>query len=70
MTADALFRALCGNAPQQPVFIDIPAPNSHAKALVERYGMTSVFPTARMYRGHAPVLPLERIYGLTTLELG
>jgi hypothetical protein len=32
--------------------------------------MTPVFSTRRMYRGPAPVLDLERVYGVTTLELG
>jgi hypothetical protein len=29
-----------------------------------------VFETARMYTGGDPGLPLERIYGITTFELG
>ena len=33
-------------------------------------GLTPVFETARMYRGPAPALPLERIFGITTFELG
>jgi hypothetical protein len=41
-----------------------------ARALFERYGLKPVFETARMYRGPVPVLPLDRIYGITTFELG
>ena len=29
-----------------------------------------VFETARMYRGSVPALPLNRIFGVTTFELG
>jgi len=29
-----------------------------------------VFETARMYKGPAPQLPVERIFGVTTFELG
>jgi hypothetical protein len=29
-----------------------------------------VFETARMYKGSAPVLPLDNIFGVTTFELG
>jgi len=32
--------------------------------------MRPVFEAARMYRGPAPDLPLEHIYGITTFELG
>ena len=38
--------------------------------LVERHGMALEFETARMYRGRAPDLPLDEIYGITTFELG
>jgi hypothetical protein len=32
--------------------------------------LTQRFETARMYKGPAPSLPLERIFGVTTFELG
>jgi len=44
--------------------------NSEAVALAERHGMKVVFETARMYRGDRPALPLERVFGITTFELG
>lgn len=67
--ADALFRALAAKAPGE-VFLDLPQPNAAAGAMAERYSMKPVFETARMYRGPAPELPLMRIYGITTFELG
>lgn len=33
-------------------------------------GLTPAFETARMYLGLAPDLPLQGIFGITTLELG
>lgn len=33
-------------------------------------GLAPVFETARMYRGAMPRLPLERIFGITSFELG
>jgi hypothetical protein len=33
-------------------------------------GMGRSFETARIYRGPAPELPLDRIIGITSLELG
>ncbi len=68
--ADLLFRALAAEAPPGPVFLDPPEPNAHAMALAERHGLTPSFETARMYRGLAPDLPLARIFGITTFELG
>lgn len=69
--AEALFGALTSRAaPDEPVFLDIPEPHAAARALVARHGMEMVFETARMYTGQAPAMPLERIYGVTTFELG
>jgi GNAT superfamily N-acetyltransferase len=68
--ADQLFQALTDKAGTGPVFLDIPGPNKAARALCERHGMAPVFETARMYRGPAPELPLDRIFGITTFELG
>lgn len=68
--ADILFRALAATVNGQPVFLDCPEPNRSATDLATRYGLLPVFETARMYRGGAPDIPLRRIYGITTLELG
>lgn len=68
--ADILFRALCADRAGETVFIDMPLPNRGAMALAERYGMVPGFETSRMYRGPAPELPVDRIFGVTTLELG
>jgi hypothetical protein len=68
--ADLLFRALSGARPGQALYLDLPEPNVAASRLAERYGLKPVFETARMYRGDAPDLPLERICGITTFELG
>jgi hypothetical protein len=68
--ADLLFRALVALGRRGPVFIDMPEPNRAARHLAERHGMTPMFETARMYRGPQPALPLERIYGISSLELG
>lgn len=68
--ADVLFRALASRVTEGPVFLDVPEPNRPGVALAERYGMTPAFETARMYRGADPALPLDRIFGITTFELG
>ena len=67
--ADDLFRALAVSV-AAPIFLDAPEPNGAALALAERYGLAPCFETARMYAGRAPELPLQRLYGITTFELG
>lgn len=68
--ADILFRALCALRPGGTVYLDMPDPSGPARALAARYGLQPAFETTRMYRGPAPSLPLERIYAITSLELG
>ena len=68
--AEALFGSLAAEAGGEPVFLDVPEPNAAARALAERYGLAPSFETARMYRGPDPGLPLARIFGITTFELG
>lgn len=68
--ADTIFSELAGFAPGAPVFLDSPEPNAAAALLARRHGLEPMFETARMYRGPASVLPLGRIYGITSFELG
>ena len=68
--AEDLFLAVTAQLSGQPIFLDLPETNSDARRLAERHGLAPVFETARMYRGRAPELPLERIFGITTFELG
>ena len=68
--ADLLFCALAQQADHAPIFLDCPEPNVSATELALKYGLSPVFETARMYRGQEPVLPLARIFGITTFELG
>jgi GNAT superfamily N-acetyltransferase len=69
-TAGAIFEALAAEAKNGRVYLDVPVDNAAAITLAESYGLEPVFETARMYRGPAPSMPLDRIYGITTLELG
>ncbi|MBP5858803.1 GNAT family N-acetyltransferase [Marivibrio halodurans] len=69
--ARALFSTLTrGRTTGRPVYLDTPSDNPAAVALAERMGLTPVFETARMYRGPDPRLPIERIFGITSFELG
>ncbi len=69
--ADGLFNALKAAAGKDAkIYLDTPQANPEAMALARRHGMVPVFETARMYTGLAPALPLQRLYGITTFELG
>lgn len=69
--AESLFIALrSGVKPGSPIFLDIPEINKNAVALAESHYMKVVFETARMYTGTFPDLPLDRLFGVTTFELG
>ena len=68
--ADTLFQDLSGCAVNAPLFLDVPETNPAAVMLAQRHGMQIVFETARMYTGPVPPLPIERIFGVTTFELG
>ncbi|WP_201278931.1 GNAT family N-acetyltransferase [Leptolyngbya iicbica] len=69
--ADTLFQHFIAHVPAgQPFYLDVPEVNEAAVALAQRYGLTSMFETARMYLPEPPQLPTERIFGVTTFELG
>jgi ribosomal protein S18 acetylase RimI-like enzyme len=68
--ADRLFRGAVAAAPGEPVFLDVPEANPAAVALAESHGMRPVFETARMYTGKPWPIPLPRLFGVTTFELG
>ncbi|ASP39118.1 GNAT family N-acetyltransferase [Bacterioplanes sanyensis] len=69
--ASALFEALAATTTENDaIFIDIPEVNPAALSLVQQHDMQTAFETARMYTGTAPDLPLNRIYGVTSFEIG
>ncbi|MDD4735526.1 MAG: GNAT family N-acetyltransferase [Kiritimatiellae bacterium] len=70
-TADRLYRALLNRVkPDEPVYLDIPGNHPEARLLAEKHRMKTVFGTARMYSRNEPKLATQRIFGITTFELG
>jgi GNAT superfamily N-acetyltransferase len=67
--AELIFAALVGPKGGE-VFLDVPEPNHNAIALAEAHGLAPVFETARMYSGPIRPVALERLFGVTTFELG
>lgn len=68
--ASAVLSALITAVGGGEIFLDSPAVNPGAAALTREYGLTPVFETARMYTGAIPPLALERVFGVTSFELG
>lgn len=69
--AAALFDAVVDRLPDGvDVSLDTPEDNKAAVEIAVHAGLAPVFETARMYRGDDPGLPLSRIFGVTTFELG
>jgi GNAT superfamily N-acetyltransferase len=69
--AEALFIALKSKVnPGELIYLDVPEMNQAAVSLAENHQMKLVFETARMYTGTFPDLPLTRLFGLTSFELG
>jgi GNAT superfamily N-acetyltransferase len=69
-TADRLFVQLTRFAVGQLVYLDVPEKNPAALDLARKYEMAEVFGCARMYLGPAPEVAHQRIFGVTTFELG
>lgn len=70
LAANALYSHLAGFAAGGPLFLDTPETNPAAMELVHQHGMIEVFGCARMYLGPPPALAHERVFGVTTFELG
>jgi GNAT superfamily N-acetyltransferase len=68
--ANALYARLAEFAAGGPLYLDAPENNPSAIEFVQRQGMIEVFGCARMYLGSPPQLAHERIFGVTTFELG
>ena len=68
--AEATFAALVAAAGPGEVFLDVPSVNRDAVALAHDHGLAPVFETARMYTGAIRPVRLERVFGVTTFELG
>ncbi|OSJ15999.1 GNAT family N-acetyltransferase [Bradyrhizobium canariense] len=68
--AEAIVQALLESANGGEIFLDVPAVNREAIALAESLGLKPVFETARMYTGPIAPLRIDRVFGVTSFELG
>jgi hypothetical protein len=70
VAAEVVLSALLAGAGGGEIFLDVPSINRDAVALARDLGLAPVFETARMYTGMIPPLRSERVFGVTTFELG
>ncbi len=68
--AEELYKACLNSVIDEPLYIDIPAINQGAANLVNMYKASYVFECARMYYGQPPNVEIDKVYGVTTFELG
>jgi GNAT superfamily N-acetyltransferase len=69
-TAEMVLSALLASVGGGEIFLDVPGINRDAVALAQDFGLAPVFETARMYTSAIAPLRLERVFGVTTFELG
>jgi ribosomal protein S18 acetylase RimI-like enzyme len=69
-SAETILMALAAEAAGDDLFLDVPETNGAAVALARAKGLSPVFETARMYTGPIRPLRLDRVFGVTTFELG
>jgi GNAT superfamily N-acetyltransferase len=68
--AEQIFRALRASVPEETIYLDVPEPNKEAMELAKKYQMNVMFRTIRMYSQKKPDIELDKVYGVTSFELG
>jgi GNAT superfamily N-acetyltransferase len=70
--ASRLLAGLAATIPGAPFCIDVPDDTVQPDGgrLIEAFGLTEVFRTARMYTATPPPHDMMRVFGVTSLELG
>lgn len=68
--AEELYKACLSSANGQMVYLDISMSNQNAVNMVNRYNAKFVFECARMYYGKPLNANTQKVFGITTFELG
>ena len=69
-TAFEIFQDFRAHIAEFPIFLDIPELNAERNKIVEAFHLKSVFQTVRMYNKPPPKQELDKVFGVTTFELG
>lgn len=68
--AKEILEGLVAKIGYSPFYLDVPELNKDALELVQNYMFRKVFSTARMYKNNEFKQNLNKIYGVTTFEVG
>jgi len=68
--AEELYKACLNSVVGEKLYLDIPMVNKSALNLAKKYKTTYIFECARMYYGKAPKVKINKVFGITTFELG
>jgi len=68
--AEELFKQLNNFAVNFPIFFDVPEVNKEALKLAKKHNMKPIFETAKMYTKKSLIINLNKVFGVTTFELG
>jgi GNAT superfamily N-acetyltransferase len=68
--AELLYNSLTASVHGETVYLDVPEPNEAAVQFAQIHSMLPVFSTVRMYSKAVPELALNKIFGVTSFELG
>lgn len=68
--AERLYAALRASIPGEKFYLDVIEPNRAAMELAKKHELNEVFVTVRMYTGDAPGMDLDKVFGVTSFELG
>ncbi|MCE5294430.1 MAG: GNAT family N-acetyltransferase [Chlamydiales bacterium] len=69
-TAYKIFNSLQGYALNKPIYLDVPECNPLSLQIANTYSGKKIFETARMYTSTPPKILLDKVYGITSFELG
>jgi len=70
LIADLLFRELIRGATEGSIYLDVPETNTKGLALARKYNMNKCFETARMYTGDSWDIRIQKVFGITSFEIG
>ena len=70
MIAEELYKACLNSVIGEPLYLDIPVVNKSAVSIIKKYNAEYIFECARMYYGKPPEVEINKVFGITTFELG
>ncbi len=68
--AEELYKTCLNSVAGEPLYLDIPVINKGAVDLITKYNATYIFECARMCYGKQPEVDINKVFGITTFELG